>query len=158
MKTCILFLALLVAMSTCNGQSSDYEKAKKVEKAIKEAPRPGTVPTKSGGWTMTAKVNGKQWTASSIMPPAAAGTIVGYVGDESYMMMYSFKKSSAKVGRQVKLGDGYSVDYWIKGGKVYSNYTGTMEITAINGNWVEGKFQFTAAGLTVTDGFYRVEL
>ncbi|MCE7065100.1 hypothetical protein [Dyadobacter sp. CY326] len=158
MKQYFLILATLLTMSACNGQSSAYEEAKKTEAAIKDAPRPGTVKTTSGGWTMTAKVNGKQWTATSIMPPAAAGTIVGYVGGESYLMMYSFEKRSAKVGRQAKLGDGYSVDYWINDGPVYSKYKGIMEITAINGDWVEGKFQFTAPGLTVTDGFYRVQL
>jgi len=93
-----------------------------------------------------------------MLPPATAGMMAGYVGDESYMLMYSFRKRSAKVGKIARLGDGYSVDYWVKNGPVYSNYTGTMEITAINDNWVEGKFQFTAPGLTVTDGFYRVEL
>jgi hypothetical protein len=158
MKQYIFALTILVTMSACNGQSSGYKEAKKMEKAIKEAPKPGAVETKSGGWTMTARVNGKPWTATSVMPPAVAGPMVGYVGDDSYIMMYSFEKKSARVGKPVKLGDGYSVDYWIKDGQVYSNYTGTMEITAINGNWVEGKFEFTAAGLKVTDGFYRVEL
>lgn len=148
----------MLIVSSCNGQASVLEEAKKTEKAINDAPRPGTVPTKNGGWTMTAKINGKQWAATSMMPPAAAGVMIGYTGANSYLMMYSFEKRSAKVGKQAKLGDGYSVDFWLKDGPVYSNYSGTMEITAINGEWAEGKFSFTAKGLTVTDGFYRVQM
>ncbi|RYF97824.1 MAG: hypothetical protein EOO02_20170 [Chitinophagaceae bacterium] len=158
MKLLILSISIFAIVSSCNGQASALEQAKKTEKAIKDAPRPGTVPTKNGGWTMTATINGKQWSATSMMPPAAAGVMIGYIGEGSYLMMYSFEKRSAKIGKVAKLGDGYSVDYWVKDGTVYSGYKGTMEITAINGSWAEGKFAFSTKGLVVTDGFYRVEL
>ncbi|RYY59400.1 MAG: hypothetical protein EOO05_13375 [Chitinophagaceae bacterium] len=158
MKLYILSLVMLITLGACNGQSSAYDEAKKTEKAIKDAPRPGTVPTTTGGWTMTATINGKKWSATSMMPPAAAGSMVGYIGENTYLMMYCFEKRYAKVGDKATLGDGYSVDYWVKGGPNYSNYKGMMEITALKDNWAEGKFSFTANGLTVTDGFYRVEL
>ena len=157
MKVYILAVVLLVTQAGCNGQSA-YDQAKKTEKAIKDAPRPNEIATSAGGWTMTAKVNGKLWSATSMLAPPLAGSMVGYVGEKSYIMMYTFDKRSAKVGEKATLGNGYSVDYWISGGDVYSNYNGIMEITAIKGNWVEGKFSFMAKGLTVTDGFYRVQL
>ncbi|RYY54186.1 MAG: hypothetical protein EOO09_15265 [Chitinophagaceae bacterium] len=158
MKYYILSLVVLVSMTACNGQGSVKEQAKKTEQAIKDAPRPGAEPASEAGWTMTANVNGKAWKATSVMPPAAAGVMIGYVGEGSYLMMYSFEKRYAKVGKTAKLGDGYSVDFWVKNGSNYSGYTGLMEITALNGEWAEGKFSFTAKGLTVTDGFYRVKL
>lgn len=157
MKLHMLTWLIVATMSACLGQSAT-EQAKKMEAAINDAPKPGTIATTTSGWTMRANINGKPWRASSMMPPALAGVMIGYVGEGSYLMMYCFKKRSAEVGKRARLGDGYSVDYWIKGGPVYSNYSGTMEITAINGNWAEGRFQFKAAGLDVTDGFYRVEL
>ncbi|SOD92219.1 hypothetical protein [Spirosoma fluviale] len=118
MKLPILTWLLVATMSACLGQSAT-EQAKKMEAAIKDAPRPGAVATTTSGWTMSANINGKPWRASSMMPPAMAGVMIGYVGEASYLMMYCFKKRSAQVGKRARLGDGYAVDYWIKDGPVY---------------------------------------
>jgi len=157
----LLLVVLLITFSGCNGQTSDYQKAKEAEKSIKDAPRPGTVPTTEGGWTMTAKVNGKEWTASAIVPPGSYGGIVGYSGKDSYIGVPGFQKRFAKVGKKNTIGESYSADIWIDGDPSYSNYTGTVEITKIDGDWEEGTFSFstsTPKTMTVTDGFFRVKL
>jgi hypothetical protein len=158
----------MITISACNGQSSAYQKANETKKAIEDAPRPGTMPAKAGGWTMTAKVNGRSWSATSIMPPAAAGRMIGYVGNENYIGLPAFEKRSAKVGKRMALGEeqgGYSVDMWTSGDLTsYKNYKGSIQITNINGDWVEGTFSFTASSqapaktLVVSDGFFRVQL
>lgn len=166
MKLYVLPLLFFVTiLSSCNGQSSAYSKAKETEKAIKDAPRPGTVPTSNGGWTLTAKVDGKPWTASSIMPPAKAGSIVGYIGEQSYLGVPSFDKRYAKVGKKKVIGDSHSADMWFKGDETfYNKHEGTIEITKVNGDWVEGTFSFTGTSdntgkkMVVSDGFFRVQL
>ncbi len=66
-------LIIAILFSSCgNSQSGAVEKAKQVQSAIQEN-RPGTVPTQQNGWTMKAKINGKNWVAASMMPPEAAG-------------------------------------------------------------------------------------
>jgi hypothetical protein len=166
MKLSFLSLALLLIISACNGQSGAREEALKVKKAIDDAPRPGTMPTTTGGWTMTAKVDGKAWTAGSIMPPAAAGRIIGYFGKTNYIGLPAFEKRYAKVGGKKDFSKEQGVDMLREGdgGSVYQNSTGSIEITKMNGDWVEGTFHFilsTTDGskkVTVTDGFFRVQL
>lgn len=165
MKQYILTLAIIITISACNGQTG-YKEAKKVQKAIEDAPRPGTMPAKNGSWTMTALVNGKQWTATSVMPPAAAGRLVGYEGGKSYIGLPAFEKRYVKVGAWYLLGDGhYSVDIWYNNdASQYRNYAGKVEVTKIDDDWVEGTFYFTATrdepvgNIKVTNGFFRVQL
>jgi len=75
MKICMISLGLLFFVSSCNSQQTAKQQAIAEKNAI-EAARPGTILSKSGGWTMRAKIDGKDFTASSLMPPAAAGRIM----------------------------------------------------------------------------------
>ena len=165
MKLSILSLALLLIISSCNGQTSAKDKAAAVKKAIDDAPRPGTMATTTGGWTMTATVDGKAWKAGSIMPPAAAGRIIGYFGKTNYIGLPAFEKRYAKVGSKRDFSKEQGVDILQEGeNSVYQISTGSMEITKMNGDWAEGTFHFTLSTtdgskkVTVTDGFLRVQL
>jgi hypothetical protein len=100
------------------------------------------------------------------MPPAAAGRLVGYEGNKSYIGLPAFEKRYVKVGESYLLGnDHYSVDIWFDNdASQYRNYTGKIEVTKIDGDWVEGSFYFNATrdepagNIKVTNGFFRVQL
>jgi hypothetical protein len=57
MKLHLLTFTVIIAFTACNGQTAAYKEAKKVQKAIEEAPHPGTMPTKNGGWTMDSQLS-----------------------------------------------------------------------------------------------------
>lgn len=155
---CIFFI-----LASCNSQQSDTVKqAKEVQSAI-EGNRPGTMPTADGSWTMTAKLNGKTWKASSIMPPAAAGRIVGYYGKEYIGLPYD--KSDMVVGKKNKFGEENAVDLATNDEPgMWGGRKGEMEITKVNDDWAEGTFYFTATAsgtdkiMEVTDGFFRIKI
>ncbi len=143
-------------LSACNSQPGARDQAVALKNAITAA-RPGTIPTKSGGWTMTAKINGKPWAAVSLMPPQAAHRIIGYVGDAYIGLPYHYK-----MGEKSIFGEGNAVDLSIADDpNFYGGRTGSMEITKVTDEWIEGIFHFTAnnngKGKTfeVTDGFFR---
>ncbi|MEO5592285.1 MAG: hypothetical protein ABIR15_20600 [Chitinophagaceae bacterium] len=159
MKLSIISLIMLCLISSCNSQQTVKEKAIAEKNAIESA-RPGTIPAKEGGWTMTAKINGKAWMATSLMPPEAAGRIIGY-----YKNAYIGLPYYHKMGEKTNFGESNAVDLSIDGDdNFYGGRTGGMEIIKVNGDWVEGIFHFTANSkgsskiFEVTDGFFRISM
>ena len=65
----ILFTATIFCCCNSNGQANAKEKAAAIQAAI----NPGDVAVSANGYTMKAKINGKQWTATSMVPPQTAG-------------------------------------------------------------------------------------
>lgn len=164
MKYLMTSIILLCFFASCNSQQSDAKKMAGGIKAAVEENTPGTIPTKGGGWTMTAKIDGNDWVASSIMPPDPAGRIVGYHKKEYIGLPYD--RRDMYLGKKIKFGENNAVDLahddeiGIWGGR-----KGAMEITKVEGNWVEGKFYFTGSTsqgsdktIEVTEGFFRISL
>lgn len=161
MKTIVSYLALVLVISSCNGQSGAKKEAVKTRDAIAAA-MPGTTPTAAGKYTMTAKINGKEWKASAMYPPMDAGRIIGYLGEE-FIGMPRFDKKSLRVGVKEIFGKENSVQLAMGDKPVYySGYSGEIEITKVDGDWVEAKFSINATEdngsktFKVTDGFVRV--
>jgi hypothetical protein len=159
MKLLFFSTTLLFILGSCNSQPTAHQQAITEKNAI-EAARPGTVPAKESGWTMTAKINGKAWSASSLMPPEAAGRIIGYYKD-AYIGLPYYRKQ----GEKTTFGESNAVDLSVSNDdNFYGGRTGSMEITKVNGGWIEGIFHFTATGkgsaktFKVTDGFFRISL
>jgi hypothetical protein len=162
MKLSYLSLIFFFAVSACNSQQSNLDKAKQTQKAI-QAARPGTVPTATGSWTLTATMNGKTWTAESMYPPDDANRIIGYIGN-SYISLPKIQRQFSKVGEKRVFGDDNAADVNIDGDPAfYAGRTGELVITKMDGDWVEGTFFFTAASsnsskkVVVTNGFFRVK-
>src|SRR3954470_5612408 len=107
MKLSLISIGLLFTISSCNSQQTAKQQAIAEKNAI-EAARPGTIPTKSGGWTMTARIDGKDFTASSLMPPEAAGRIIGYYKTAYIGMPYD--RRYLVVGKKIKFGENNAVD------------------------------------------------
>lgn len=154
-------IIIVALFSSCgSGQSGALEKAEQVQAAITEI-RPGTIPAKEGGWSMKAKINGKNWMATSIMPPEAAGRIVGYYKDEYIGLPYNSR--DMVVGKKITFSEDDAADLATNDDVgLWGGRKGEMEITKVDQNWAEGKFFFTgsttssAKTIEVTEGFFRI--
>ncbi len=159
-----LLFSTSILLSCGTKQDKAVSDAKQLQKEI-SAMRPGAIPTTEGGWTMTAKINGKDWTATSIMPPEAAGRIVGDNNGEGFGFPYD--RRNMVVGEKTIFGHNNAVDLsTYENGELnyWGGYKGGMEITKVDANWAEGKFFVTgsttesAKTVEITDGFFRISM
>jgi len=166
MKQLILLFSTIGMLSSCsNNQNKPVSNAKEIQSEIKKM-QPGGIITTEGGWTMTAKINGKVWTATSMIPPDRAGQIFGENNGESISLPYYDRRSFLAQEKNHKLGgDHDGVDMRLNDDvKFWGAKDGEMEITKVDDKWAEGKFSFTASALQtdktieVTDGFFRISL
>ena len=122
---------------------------------------PGSFPATSGGYTMTAKINGKDCKAYSMMPPDKTMQIVGFYNGDKYIGL-PYNKKYFIVGKKIEFSD-HNADLTTNDDvQVWNGRKGEMTITKVNGKWVEGKFFFTGYSydnkktIEVTDGFFRI--
>lgn len=165
MKNNILILLSTAILLSCGSNKTDktVTDAKGLEKEIK-AMQPGGIPTTQGGWTMTAKINGKEWSANSIISPDAAGRIAGDNGTIAISLPYD--RRYILVGEKTTFSNNNAVDLILPSddGGILGGYSGEMEITKVNNEWAEGIFHFTASDTgtikekEVTDGFFRISM
>ncbi|MBL9199275.1 MAG: hypothetical protein JNL39_02160 [Opitutaceae bacterium] len=125
--------------------------------------RPGTIATSAAGFSLKAKLNGKAWSAASMMRPEAAGRIIGYKG-EDYLGL-PFHRSHLVVGKVIKFGDDQAVDLAVGDDDLFwAGRTGEMKYTKIDATSAEGTFFFTATArgtskrIEVTEGTFRILL
>jgi hypothetical protein len=158
------FSTLVIAAILFSCGNSNQSKAIDTANEIQAAIKPGTIATSTAGYTLRAKLNGKEWVATSMMSPETAGRIIGYKGKEYIGLPYS--KQGFKPGKKIILSEDDAADLSIdeNGPGMYGGRKGEMEITSVGDTWIEGKFFFTASTsgsdktIEVTDGFFRVKL
>lgn len=163
MKQIFSIFIITATMFSCgnSGGNSTVSDAKELASAIKQM-QPGGIPTTAGGWTMTAKFDGKDWSANSLMPPETAGRIIGENDGVSISLPYDRREMT--VGYKNKISRNNAVDIFTKDDtRIWGGYAGEMEITKAEGDWVEGKFFVTGSSdtekkLEITDGFFRISL
>jgi hypothetical protein len=162
MKQTISILIMAFMWSSCG--SSDHDKAvnqaKEVQAAIKKN-APGTVPTSSEGIMMRARLDGKEWTAVSMMPPEASGRIIGYNNGEYIGLPYD--KRHLIAGKKIVFDEGDAADLATNDDiGMWGGKKGEMEITKVDDKWAEGKFFFTGSTsrssqtIEVSEGFFRI--
>lgn len=122
---------------------------------------PGVIPVTAAGYTMTAKINGKECKALFMMPADKTGQIVGFYNGDKYIGL-PYNKKYFVVGKKIKFSE-HNADLTTNDDvQVWNGRKGEMEITKVNGKWVEGKFSFTGYSydnkktIEVTDGFFRI--
>jgi hypothetical protein len=159
MKQTISILLMAIFLSSCG--NSDQSKALETAKDVQSAIKPGTVATTTSGYMMRAKLNGKEWQATSLMPPEAAGRIIGYNNEEYIGLPYD--RRYMVVGKKITFGEAEAVDLATNDDTgLWGGRKGEMEITKVDDSWAEGKFFFTATTsnsnktVEVTDGFFRI--
>lgn len=162
MKQSLLLLVVTTIFLACsNSQSKAIEQAKKTQEILK-ANSPGYVSTSSTGYFMKAKINGKDWEATAMMPPEVPARIIGENNGESMSLPYD--RRDMVVGEKTDF-ENSAVDLFLNDDvAIWGGHKGKMEITKVDGNWAEGKFFFTATSsgtdkkVEVTDGFFRISL
>ena len=164
-QTVITFIVVVMLASCGNSaQNKTQEDAKQLATGINKMD-PDGIPTTAGRWTMTAKINGKDWAATTIMPLEATGRIIGDNNGESFGFPYN--KSDMYVGEKEIFGEHNAVGMsTYEDGKLkyWDAVKGEMEITKVDGDWVEGKFFLTGSLnnsdkiIAITDGFFRISL
>lgn len=147
----LVITGFLVFASAGNGNAQNRNS--------KELP-PSSIPA-TGGYTMTAKINGKIVKAHSMMPPDKTIQIVGFYDGDKYIGL-PYNKKYFVVGKKIEFSD-HNADLTTNDEvQVWNGREGEMEITKVNGKWVEGKFSFTGYSydnkktIKVTDGFFRI--
>ena len=130
--------------------------------ALKEM-KPGGIATSDDGWIMKAKLNGKPWSANSMISPEVAGRIFGENNGESISLPYD--RRGLVVGKKTTFSQNNAVDLMTNDEvALWGGYAGEMEITKVDGEWAEGKFFVTGSSdspakqMEVTDGFFRISL
>ncbi len=158
----ILAAFTFMTMSCSNSSSQAPKKAKELQTAIKDM-MPGSIATSADGYTMKAKINGKQWTADSMMPAVAAGRIVGYHNGEYIGLPFDIR--DMVVGNKITFGEDNATDLMtndVVG--MWGGRKGEMEITKVDDKYAEGTFYFTGSTsstnktMDVTEGFFRVPI
>lgn len=152
-------------LSSCGNSSQNKEvnDAKETASVLKQM-QPGGIPATAGGWTMTAKIGGKDWSANSLMPLEATGRIIGDNNGVSISLPYDRREMT--LGYKNKFSNHNAVDIFTNDEvAIWGGYAGEMEITKVDGDWVEGKFAVTGSTssssdkkLEVTDGFFRISI
>ncbi len=165
MKQLLTILITAAMLSSCSNSADNktLSDAKELAGGIKQM-QPDGIATTAGGWTMTAKFDGKDWSASSIMPLEATGRIVGDNDGVSISLPYDRREMT--LGYKNKISHNNAVDIFTKGDvALWGGYEGEMEITKVDGDWVEGKFFVTGTTsdapdkkMEITDGFFRISL
>jgi len=162
-KTLLVFCIALTFLSCGDSTQTKAIKDQNEAQAIIKSMQPGRIATKEGEWTMTMKLNGKDWVASSMVQPDANDMIIGYKGEESVRLPYY--KNDMKVGSKVKFGEYHAADLFTDDEVgIWGGRKGEMEITKVENGWAEGKFFFTATAggtdkqMEVTDGFFRIAI
>jgi hypothetical protein len=124
---------------------------------------PSAIAVAPGGYTMTAKINGKDYTATFMMPADETGQIVGFYNGDKYIGL-PYDKSYFVVGNKISFED-HNADLTTNDDvQVWSGRKGEMEITKVNGKWAEGKFYFTGYSydnkktILVMNGFFRIAI
>jgi len=163
-STSIAILAIGILLTSCSGseQSKAIDVQKKAMASLKQH-MPGSIPTSIDGYSMKAKLNGKDWEAVAMIPPALAGRIIGYNNGEYIGLPYN--KNYFVVGKKVPCSEINGVDLGTNDDiGMWGGRKGEMEITKVGAGFVEGKFFFTAdtkratKTVEVTKGFFRLPL
>jgi hypothetical protein len=162
----VLFLAVSAPLMSC--QQTPQQAAKVQFKEITETVKkttPGFTATSENGYYMKAVIGGKQWVAEAMLPAdhSESRRIQGEGNGKSigfYIWM-----PHLQAGDKIRLKEGHAADLLTDDEiGIWGGRQGGIEITRMDGQWIEGVFHFTASGLQsdktmeVTDGFFRLPL
>lgn len=164
MKFSILVFLTAIIMSSCgnNDKNKAASEAKQGMPSVKEK-QPGTIITKEDGWSMKAKINGKDIIAMSMMSPDETEQIIGFYSGDKYIGL-PFNRQNMVMGKKMSFSDQNADLTTNDDVKVWNGGKGEMEITKVFDKWVEGKFYFTGYSydnkktIEVTDGFFRISM
>lgn len=158
---------LLIGVVGCSNAQSDAKKQAELIKETVKKNSPGSIATSANGYYMTAKIDGKDWAASHMMPDESTNSsyirLFGEKGDDN--ISFQLWKKGLAVGKKIDFSENHAADLNLKDNPAFfGGRTGYVEITKMDDQWMEGTFQFTATSgstdkkVQVTNGRFRVAL
>ena len=148
--------------------SSGLDEAKQVADLASETSgrhSPGSIPTSDSHYYMKAKIDGKQWIASHMLPDQDENSsyiIIHGENGEDYMDFQLWKRG-IDPGKKILFDSDHVANLSLKNDPAFwSGKKGEIEITWLDGQWMEGKFSYKATSsssakmIDVTEGFFRV--
>lgn len=153
-------------ISSCG--NSAHDDTKQLAEQIRDTTKknsPGTVATSENSYYMKAKIDGKPWVASHMMPDEDINSsyIRIHGEDGGDYMNFQLWKRGIKLGKKFQIDNDNAADLSLKDDAgFWAGKDGEIEITKLDGKWMEGKFSYTATSsnsaksVEVTDGFFKV--
>lgn len=163
----ILFCLVVTITSTlffsCNSDHSKaVDQANQIQNAVKEN-SPGTVATTADGYTMRAKVNGKDWVAKDMLPNNNEDTRPIFGEADGQKISFTIWMQHPKVGRKETFAEGNVAELMgFEDVAICDAKKGEATVTKIDDHAIEGTFFMTgtshesAKTIEVTDGFFRI--
>lgn len=162
MRILIMLIAVACLFPSC--QSAEQKAAHEIAAAVK-ANTPGFIPTSKDGYWMTAKINGKEWKASAMLPidKSDSRRILGENNGES--ISFSIWMRGLEAGKHLAFSENKAADLFTNDDiGMWGGRQGEIIITKIDDSSVEGTFSFTGSTsrsektVAVTEGHFRVPL
>jgi hypothetical protein len=120
--------------------------------------KPGTMPA---GCYLRANIDGKKWVATEMSPDSSHPSqlpVTGKSGKTS--ITFVIDGVHVELGKPHNLSDMDHITYWGGGGFFVGAESGQVTITKMDGQFIEGTFNFTAEKdgkkVTCTDGQFRI--
>lgn len=160
----ILLLAFISLLVAC--QNTPQQKARQNANAIQEAMKkygPPEVATSAGGYMMKAVIDGKPWTAKSMMEINPSNNEYIHGDDGNTQISFYIDRDHISVNKPRKFYTGHSADL-SSGDNLMSAKSGEWIITKADDKVIEGTFHFSASSAAtgkkseVTKGSFRILL
>lgn len=154
-KLLILFTILMLAFALTEQSSAQNH-------SLKGLP-PTVILVTTGGYNMTAKINGKDCKAFAMMPPDKAEQIIGFYDGDKYIGL-PYHKNAFVTGKKIYFSNENADLTTNDKVEVWNGRKGEMEITKVTATYIEGKFFFTGYSydnkktIEVSNGFFRILL
>ncbi len=162
--TLTLFLIVAFVLPACNSEQDKARQAAEQMKSTMKEHAPGSVATSKNEYYMKAKLNGKDWEATHMMPYEvimSASRIIAYKGDEWIGFPFSVERVKAGEKRDFNESNAADLSFDLDGNSLWGGTKGEVEVTKADDQLIEGRFNFTATSsrsnkaVEVSDGYFR---
>jgi len=164
MKLSIITILAITLISAC--QNSQQSEAKKLAGEIKDAVAkntPGFIATSKDQYWMSAKIDGKDWTASAMLPIDKSDSRRIQAENNGESIGFYIWMRGLEAGKHLAFSESSAADLFTNDDVgIWGARSGEIIITKIDDVSLEGTFSFTATSsrsdkkLQVTEGRFRV--
>jgi hypothetical protein len=162
----VILAVIIMTLSACGNAGSEAKKQADLIKQATHDNMPGTIETSQDGYYLKAKIDGKVWAATHMMPDESTNSAYFRVYGEKNGESISFSLSAGNLQSGVKkqFDESNAADLMMneESGGIYGGRKGEIQIIKSDGQWIEGIFHFSAnSSLSkstheITEGFFRV--
>jgi len=164
-KYFLIFSVPFFFLAACNSVQNEAQNQADLIQQTMEENTPGAIATSENGYFMKAKIDGKEWVASRMVPDndakSSSKMVRGEKGEDN--INFTLWKQGIVVGKIKSFSETSPAGIFIGDNPdLLTGKTGEVEITRLDEEWLEGRFHFTATSprsdkkIEVTEGSFRV--